>query len=268
MTALHCTQFLSHGVRLAAYERGRGQPIVFLHGLCGDIAQVLEAVPDTLQLHALEARGHGRSELGPPEALSLARFTDDLAAFIAERCPGPVVLGGISMGAALSLRLAVTRPELVAALVLVRPAWISEPAPANLAPNREVGALLARYDALTARARFTAGPSFTELCRTSPDNLNSLLGFFARVPQAETAALLSAIAADGPGITRAQIAALALPTLVLGTAQDAIHPEPMARQLVALIPGARYGTLTPKAQDKPAYLSDLHTQLSAFLKEL
>ena len=49
------------------------------------------------------------------------------------------------MGAAIALRLAVKQPELVRALVLARPAWVTEPAPPNMQAYAEVGELLSRF---------------------------------------------------------------------------------------------------------------------------
>ena len=95
------------------------------------------------------------------------------------------------MGAAIASRLAVTRPELVRGLILVRPAWATQAAPDNMAPNAEVGALLARYPADEARAIFAAGATAKRLAVVAPDNLASLMGFFGRSAQADTARLLT-----------------------------------------------------------------------------
>lgn len=261
--------FQRHGLRLAVHDRGSGMPVVFQHGLCGDAAQPAEVFPFELPASCLtlECRGHGGSEAGDPGLLSIATFTDDLAHWLDSLALGPVVLGGISMGAAIALRLAVTRPELVRALVLARPAWIAEAAPANMAPNAQVGALLARHGAEEARALFEASDTARELATSAPDNLASLRGFFTREPQAVTAALLARISADGPGVSRTDIAALRIPTLVIGTEVDAIHPLGHAETLAALIPGARLAHITPKALDKPRYVQDFRATLAQFLLE-
>ena len=93
------------------------------------------------------------------------------------------------------------------------------------------------------------------------------MGFFDRRPQPDTARLLTAISADGPGITPADLRALRLPTLVCATAQDAIHPTAHAEALAHLIPLARLIHLPPKGRDKPAHLAALATVLRQFLKE-
>lgn len=261
--------FQRHGLNLAVHDRGIGTPVVFQHGLCGDATQPAEIFPFDLPARCLtlECRGHGGSDAGDTGLLSIATFADDLAAWLDSLALGPVVLGGISMGAAIALRLAVARPDLARALVLARPAWIAEAAPANMAPNAEVGALLARHNAEEARALFEASGTARDLTANAPDNLASLRGFFSREPQAVTAALLTRISADGPGISRAEIAALRIPTLVIGTGVDAVHPLGHAETLAALIPGARLARITPKALDKPRYVQDFRAALAQFLSE-
>jgi pimeloyl-ACP methyl ester carboxylesterase len=254
------------GLSLAAYDSGgEGLPVVFQHGLCGDIAQVAEAFTDDagLRLIGLECRGHGASEAGVE--FSIAAFAGDVAALI-KRIGGPVVLAGISMGAAIASRVAVQRPGLVRGLVLARPAWVAEAAPANMRPNAEIGALLSRLPAAEARAEFIDGETHATLARQAPDNLASLLGFFGREPVSVTARLLSQISADGPGIKDADLRALPMPSLVLATGQDFIHPFANAERLARLIPNARLVEMTPKGVSKPGYISDFRSALAAFLK--
>ena len=259
--------FVRHGLRLAWYDAGGdGLPVVFQHGLGGDMRQTLEAFPrdDRYRLITLECRGHGASEAGP---FSIAAFSDDLAALIEAQQLGSVVLGGISMGAAIATRLAVKRPDLVHGLLLIRPAWVAETAPANVQPNSEVGALLAALPADEARAVFSQSATYRNLRDAGPDNLVSLLGFFAREPVTTTATLLQAIAADGPGVSVSELAALTVPTLVVGTERDFIHPWAMAERLAGVIPNAQLRQATPKSIDKQAYLADVHNAIGAFLED-
>jgi pimeloyl-ACP methyl ester carboxylesterase len=257
-----------NGLRLAVHGGGGDGPaLVFQHGLCGDARQVAEAMAGAAPQRwtCVECPGHGASEMDP--APSISSFADHVAA-LAETLGGPVVLGGISMGAAIATRLAVKRPDLVRALVLVRPAWVTDAAPPNMAPNAEVGALLARLSAEDARRTFADSATTHRLEREAPDNLASLMGFFGRAPQEETARLLTAISADGPGISPPDLAALTLPTLVCATTEDAIHPAVHAEDLARLIPQARLLHLPPKGRDKPAHLAALAFALRQFLKEI
>ncbi len=259
--------FHTKGLRLSLQDDGGpGAPFVFQHGLCGDARQTAEAFPPdpAFRRLTLECPGHGASPLQGD--ISIAAFADHVAALI-ETLPHPVILGGISMGAAIALRLAALRPELVRALILIRPAWVTEAAPPNMAPNAEAGRLLATLPRDEARAVFAEGPIARQLARLAPDNLASLLGFFDRAPLAETATLLQTISADGPGLTPAQVARITAPTLICATSRDLIHPLGHAGRLAALIP-SRLVELPPKASDKPRHLAALHAALTAFLKEL
>jgi pimeloyl-ACP methyl ester carboxylesterase len=216
----------------------------------------------------MESRGHGQSDAGSPEGFSIATFADDVASVIEAQELAPVVLSGISMGAAIALRLAVLRPELVRALVLARPAWIDENAPTNMQPYALVGDLLHRYPPDEARMRFEDSETARELGMEAPDNLSSLRSFFSRQPIATTRELLRRISADGPGTTRNQIAAIRVPTLVLGNARDCAHPLVMARELSAMIPQARMAEVTSKSESRERYRDDCRAALCTFLNEI
>ena len=107
--------FERDGVALRYIEEGRGPDVLFQHGLGGDGGQIAEIYPDHPETHriTLECRAHGTSAAGALTQLSIATFTDDVAALAADRGVSRAVVGGISMGAAIALRMAVTRPALV-----------------------------------------------------------------------------------------------------------------------------------------------------------
>ena len=248
---------------------GTGMPVLFQHGLCGDAAQTAEVFPTDLGLRriTLECRGHGGSEAGDMTVFSIARFADDIAEFIAARRLAPLVVGGISMGAAIAMRLAVTRPDLVRGLVIARPAWSIKAAPANMRPNAEVGRLLSSMEPQSARQAFAAGNTAQWLASESPDNLASLMGFFSLDPHAVTAALLTTISRDGPGTEADQLQQITVPTLVIATRMDVIHPLALAEELASLIPRARLIEITPKGTDRQTYVAEFRTALDGFLKE-
>src|SRR3954447_23982530 len=104
---------LRDGIRLSGFDVGSGRPIVFQHGLGGDAAQVAEVFPDGIGLRrlTLECRGQGGSEPGPTSAFSVANFAADVLAFCDARGLERFAVGGISMGAAIALRIAVVAPE-------------------------------------------------------------------------------------------------------------------------------------------------------------
>ena len=267
---IHSVHQPQPGLNLHVEESGAtGVPVIFQHGLCGDAAQPAEVFPDqpAFRRITMECRGHGRSDAGDVAQFSIAHFTDDFTSLITTRKLGPVIVGGISMGAAIAMRLAVARPDLIRALIIARPAWSTEPAPPNMQPNAEVGRLMAQFPPDQARAEFLAGATAKRLTTEAPDNLKSLTGLFSREPFAMTSELLQRISADGPGLNRQQLRAITIPTLVMGHQRDEVHPFAMAREIADLIPTARLVEVTPKATNKSAYVAEFQHALFNFLKD-
>lgn len=256
------------GLRLAFHDAGgAGRPLLLQHGLGGAVGQTRDYAGGrpALRLMTLDCRGHGASEAGDPAGFAIATFAGDVAAAVPADVARPLPVGGVSMGAAVALRLAVDRPDLVGALILVRPAWVTEAGPANMAPYAEVGRLLAGRPAAEARALFEAGETARRLREEAPDNLASLCGFFDRAPRDVTSALLTRIAADGPGVTEADLRALRVPTLVVGNTRDAVHPLAHAERLAGLIPGARLVTVTAKADDRARHAAEVGDAIEGFV---
>ena len=249
-------------------DRGTGPVVVFQHGLGGDEAQVAEVFPDTdgrWRRLTLDCRGQGKSPPDPENRYAIRIFAEDVLRLADERGVERFIAGGISMGAAVALHLAVHHPTRVTALILARPAWLFEAAPETMAPYAEVAGLLGTIDGLTT---FNASKTAVRLAGEAPGNLSSLQGFFTRTNSEATAALLGAIAVDGPGVTRAQAAALDVPTLVIGHARDLVHPLAYAEALAETIPGAQLMEITPKATDAPRHADEFRSALCRFLTSL
>lgn len=248
-------------------EEGTGDAVFFQHGLGGDTAQVAEVFPaePPVRRITLENRAQGRSDAGPLSKISIRTFADDVA-FLAESLGiERAIVGGISMGAAIALRLAALRPDLVKGLVLARPAWLFDRAPENMRPFALVGELLGQQDRQAARDTFERSDIAKRLADEAPDNLASLRTFFDRPDAKMTANLLTAIAEDGPRISEAEARGIVVPTLVIGHGDDLVHPLTYARRLAATIPGARLAEITSKVTDRNRYVAEFRSALSGFL---
>ena len=118
------------GVRLAVRQSGPrdGDPVVLLHGITMTREYVLmgssELEQNGYRVIAYDARGHGRST-APADRTAygydelLADLVAVLDAFEAERA----VLVGSSMGCHTAIRLALDRPERVAGITAITPAY-------------------------------------------------------------------------------------------------------------------------------------------------
>jgi len=102
--------------------------------------ELLGALDSSLEVFAIDARGHGRSEVpaDPTKLRSWAPYRRDLEAFV-ETLPRPTVLAGHSMGATVSLEVAAARPESVQGLVLIDPVIVPPRHVPMLAVARQLG---------------------------------------------------------------------------------------------------------------------------------
>jgi len=255
------------GCRLAFVDEGEGVPVLWQHGLGADRRQPAEVFPaiDGIRRITLECRGHGLSALGSVTALSIAQFADDAVALLDHLGIGRAVVGGISLGAAVALHIAVSRPERAAALILARPAWVDTAGPAQLRIYRDVADLLAKHGAREGLTRLEAGERLQEIEEVSPDNAASIRGFFTRADPESTIALLSRIPAQGLDVQRSDIGGLDLPTLVVANGQDYVHPVEMAQTLADLIPGSTVKIVTSKSVSRNEYLAGMERALCEFL---
>src|SRR5205823_14764794 len=114
---------------------GQGLPLVFQHGLGGDLSQPFAVYHPSsgVRLLGFDSRGHGQTHpLGDVDKLSIATLADDLIAFLDHLGIDWAVVGGISLGSAVAVNVALRFPDRVLGLVLSRPAWVDGPVPENV----------------------------------------------------------------------------------------------------------------------------------------
>ena len=119
----------ANGLRLHYLRTGSTKPtVLMLHGLTDSGAcwtPVIEALRDTYDFIAPDARGHGLSD-APEHGYSPQHHADDAAALIqALSLNRPIVIGH-SMGGASATALAAQHPALVRAIIVEDPAWFDE----------------------------------------------------------------------------------------------------------------------------------------------
>jgi pimeloyl-ACP methyl ester carboxylesterase len=260
--------FQRDGIAFHYRESGQGLPFVFQHGLGGDANQTfgLFAPPPGYRLITMECRGHGETRpLGDPDKISLAAFVDDLCALLDQLALPQVVIGGISMGAAVALMMTLRFPERVRGLVLSRPAWLDQPMPPNSALYPVIAQLIRQYGAAHGLERFLQSAEYLEIARTAPDAARSLCGQFTHPRAEETVVKLERIPHDAPSHDRQEWAAIGVPTLVLANRQDPIHPFAYGEIIAQLIPRAEFHELTSKSVDPARHARETQTFIESFL---
>jgi pimeloyl-ACP methyl ester carboxylesterase len=116
------------GVTLAATDDGAGIPVVLLHGLSASRHYVVMGSKGLQRSGhraiAYDARGHGSSTPAPePDAYGYGVLAADLEAVLDALSLDRAILAGSSMGAHTILRLALDKPERVAGIVAITPAY-------------------------------------------------------------------------------------------------------------------------------------------------
>jgi pimeloyl-ACP methyl ester carboxylesterase len=191
---------------------------------------------------AYDARGHGRSSPArDPLAYRYEQLAGDLEAVLDAAGVERAVLAGASMGAHTALRFALRHPERVAALGLITPAF--DPG----SPDGE--GELARWDALSSGLREGGVEGFVRAYNLEavPERWRETVGKVLRQrlalhehPEA-LADALKAVPRSRPFETLADLASIAVPTLVVASRDEADpgHPLAVGELYARTIPGAR-----------------------------
>jgi pimeloyl-ACP methyl ester carboxylesterase len=260
------------GVTFHYIDVGHGTPFVFQHGIGGDVRQPRGAFtpPPGVRLISFDARAHGQTiPLGDPAALTFDTFGDDLVALLDWLGIPDAIVGGISMGAAIALNVAVRYPRRVAALVMSRPAWVDGPMSdaALTIFDRVVQILreLGASDRDAALRRLELDDTYAGLARDFPDPAQSVRGQIVEPRAVEALARLERLPRDRPIEHLRDAAAIRVPTLVLAHDRDPIHPLQFGLDLARTIDGARLVRLTPKSVDRRVHAVEVQRALTAVL---
>lgn len=214
---------------------------LLLHGLGADRRQPLSLFGPVLadepgEVIALDVRAHGASPLiGRPADFTLRALARELAASArAALEPGePFTVIGISMGAALALRIALDELLPVRRAVFVRPAFTSEALPPNLRAFPVIAELLARIGPIAGAEAFRESPLYLEVAASSPAGGRGLLTQFTAPDAAARAVRLAEVPrnlAYGDAAELAVLAARGVPSLVVAALRDPVHPVSVATE--------------------------------------
>jgi pimeloyl-ACP methyl ester carboxylesterase len=259
----------SDQVTLAGEESGSGPAVVLLHGLTSSRRYVVHG-SRTLErsgyrVISYDARGHGSStppvrpaapaeesavggggaragaSAREPSPYGYRRLTGDLGAVLDATGVRRAVLAGVSMGAHTIVRFALDHPERVAALAIITPAFDPDGTrPQEVLESwdklarglREGGieGFLAAYDVARLPAAFQ--PTLATVIRQRMalhEHLDAVADALEAVPRSRPFGELS------------QLAAIAVPTVVIADRDEADprHPLAVGERYAEAIPGAQ-----------------------------
>lgn len=233
--------FVHRGRRLGFHDHGTGDRVVVMtHGLLMDNRMYGKLAPTLVEsghrVIAVDMLGHGASDQ-PHDmtAYSMEQFGQDVVALLDHLDLPQAVIGGTSLGANVSLEVAVAAPARVRALVLEMPVL-----------ENALPAAAAAFVPLALALRVSQ-PSMRLLARVArhiPRShllADTMLDFVRRDPMASLAVLDGLIFGRiAPPIEARR--ALRHPTLVIGHPSDPIHPFSDADRIARELPHARLVT--------------------------
>jgi pimeloyl-ACP methyl ester carboxylesterase len=220
------------------YDGGSDRVLVYLHGLLLD-AELNRGIADALAAQGhrvvlLDLLGHGRSD-APTHASEyrIDSYAEQVVALLDHLGVDRAVLGGLSLGANVSLVTAAEHPERVRGLILEMPVmeWAVPAAAMAFVPML----LAAHYGRPLLRITSSV---MSRVPRTPLSALNSVMDAASLPPEVMSSILHGVLV--GPVVpTTEQREGIGVPALVLAHTHDLIHPFNDARNLAEQLPAAR-----------------------------
>ena len=132
---LHAEEFTSNGVKIHYVIRGKGEPVLLVHGLTSSV-KVNWEMPGTIaelakhyQVIAFDNRGHGQSDRPEGEDQYGVQMVEDVVRLMDHLHITKAHVVGYSLGSMIALKLLALHPERVRSAVLGGMGWLKPDSP-------------------------------------------------------------------------------------------------------------------------------------------
>ncbi|MEL4319808.1 alpha/beta hydrolase [Leifsonia sp. YIM 134122] len=268
--------------------------VLLLHGLGSDRKYMLDVFGPVLatlapgeRVIAPDARAHGASPLiGTPADFALDRLAAEVEASVAAQTAVSVDSGdaestrtaesavgagitvvGVSMGAALALRMALAGRIRIDRALFVRPSFTDRSMPENLRAFPVIGQLLHDVGPVEGQVLFRETPAYRSAVDASPLGGAGLLAQFRYPLAVERAVRLVEVPRNRAFDSETELASLGarMPTAVIGAPRDPVHPFPAAEQWAGAL-GSPLTRLPARDDGQPAQLAVLRAAFGEWLR--
>lgn len=224
-----------NGIDLYYEVNGKGQPLLFIHGLGSSTRDWEFQVPEfskSYQVITFDLRGQGKSGK-PAGPYSIPLLASDAAALMKALGLQSAHVVGISLGGGVAIQLALNAPELVKTLVVVNsgPAMAASPADAR----KEIEGRVALVQQYGMRAM---GEVLGPRLLPKPEHATLRQTFVDRWAENDPRAYIDTLLALADWNVLDEIKSIRCPTLVIAADQD-YTPVALKEAYIRLMPDAR-----------------------------
>lgn len=201
---------------------GTGKPLVFIHGLGGDINQIqsLYQPIEHIQLILPNMQGHGNSE-SDYSTLDFNTMADDTICLLKQLQISHADFAGISMGAAIITNIAIRYPQFVDKLILIRPAWTHQSMAVEV---QQAYSDLAFYLQKKDKNRYLTSQGWHIVEQTTNYTRNTFLHTFEEPINVKEWQKFEIIPYKAPFTNIKDLLKITQPTAIIVCKQDFVHP--------------------------------------------
>ncbi|MBQ6655358.1 MAG: alpha/beta hydrolase [Erysipelotrichaceae bacterium] len=258
-------QFVHDGLSFSYKIVGEGYPFFLLHGLGNnnlqtrDMYQPIEGIMCVLP----DQRGHGESEAD--EDMSIDTLADDVIRLADHLGIDRFAIGGISMGAAVSVATCLKYPDRVTGMLLIRNAWCD-----RTMPQMYVDLFSALADALKENDRdvLLKSPAYETVLKQDSETAVSMFSFFEDQISLKYPDKFASIPGQHPIRSLEELKKIKIPVIILANRQDEIHSYHYGEILHDAIGGSEFHEIACKKENKEQYDSDINRYLRVLLAEI
>ena len=255
--------FVNRGVRLEYTVSGSGKPLLFLHGMGGSVKQIESAYEPQkgVMLINMNQQGHGGSG-ADWETLDFCRLADDALALLDLLGIERAALAGISMGAAVSLNMAVRFPERVNRLILIRNAWADcAMSDALIGAYADLGRCLKSG----GEEAFRKTPGWELVKAPSAYTRNAFLSPFSDESCLKNPEKYLILPSKTAVLSADDIRKITCPAAVVANRNDLCHPFELGQHVHGLIPQSEFIEIPDKDTDPAAHRSEMNAVIKRMM---
>jgi pimeloyl-ACP methyl ester carboxylesterase len=127
---LHADEFMSKDVKIHYEVKGKGEPVILIHGLASsasmnwELPGIIAELSRHYQVIAFDNRGHGRSDKPQAEGQYGVEMVEDVVRLMDHLHLSKANVVGYSLGGMITLKLLVLHPDRVSSAVLGGMGWL------------------------------------------------------------------------------------------------------------------------------------------------